>query len=58
MYIYIKYRRIVQLERLQIRARKRYQNLPNDEKEKYVRVRYKNLPKHEKQNLAECRIDY
>lgn len=49
---------MVQLERLQIRARKRYQNLPNDEKEKYVRVRYKNLPKHEKQNLAECRIDY
>ena len=48
-------------ERLQKKARKRYQNLSKEEKEKkrqYGRERYKNLSGNEKNKLFECRKKY
>ena len=48
-------------ERLQKKARERYQNLSKEEKEKkrqYGRERYKSLPENEKQKLGEDRKKY
>ena len=49
------------IERLQKRARERYQNLSKEEKEKkrqYGRERSKNLSEDEKNKLVECRKKY
>ena len=49
------------IEKLQQKARERYQNLPKEEKEKtqqYGHERYKNLSEDEKQKLIEYRKKY
>ena len=48
-------------ERLQKKARERYQNLSKEKKEKkrqYGRERYRNLPEDQKQKLVEYRKKY
>ena len=48
-------------ERLQIEARGRYQNLPeekNDKRRKKVQDRYQNLPEKQKQKLLEYMKKY
>ena len=46
--------------RLQNKTRERYQNLPEEEKEKAINggERYQNLPEDEKQRLLEYRKNY